>query len=528
MDNNSIVNNRLGLIKLAIYILLLAGIYFSTFSWLVNKDWTRGDYSYGVLIPFIVLYLLWEKKDRFFSESSEPTWYGFILFLPGIMLFWVGKLAGEFFILYFSCWLIIAGLCWINFGMEKIKVIAFPLFFSLTMFPLPNFINVKITLKLKLISSKFGVILMRMWGMSAFREGNVIDLGFTKLQVVDACSGLRYLFSMIVLSILIAYFYRGRLWKKLTVIISSVPLTIFSNSLRIALTGILAEKFGQKMITGFFHEFEGLLIFMITLGTMLLEIWIMDRLFPEVQLKIKHMYLNDDPFSIEKPENENAGKTGRLNRPASGLSVFFASIILLCTTFALAHGVSFRKDIPMKQSFCNFPMKIGKWKGVKLSMEQRFIDVLDFTDYVMADYQDNSGKVVNFYAAYYKSQQKGASIHSPATCLRGGGWRFTRAGRAELSLSSGKTMPVNRAVIEKGSIRQICYYWFPSRGRILTNAYEMKFFNFWDALTRHRTDGALIRVITLVYPDEDVKTAENRMHRFIKELIPVLKQFLPE
>jgi len=280
MGNNT-VKTRTGLIQVLIYALLIVGIYYSTFSWLVKRDWARADYSYGILIPFIVLYLLWEKKNIILSKLSRRTWYGFVLLLPGIMLFWLGDLAGEFFMLYYSCWMIVAGLCWINMGLEKLKVVVFPLFFSLTMFPLPSFLNAKITLSLKLISSKLGVMMMHAYGMSAFREGNVIDLGFTKLQVVDACSGLRYLFPMIVLSILIAYFYHGRVWKKIILVLSSVPFTIFSNSLRIALTGILSEKFGSKAIEGFFHDFEGWLIFMFTLAVLIIEIWIMGKLFPE-------------------------------------------------------------------------------------------------------------------------------------------------------------------------------------------------------------------------------------------------------
>jgi hypothetical protein len=110
-------------IKLFTYLFLIAGIYYSTIHWLVVKDWSRADYSYGALIPFIVIYLLWEKKSILVSISSNPSWFGFVLFLPGIILFWLGELGGEFFISYFSLWLIFVGLCWINLGWEKLKII---------------------------------------------------------------------------------------------------------------------------------------------------------------------------------------------------------------------------------------------------------------------------------------------------------------------------------------------------------------------------------------------------------------------
>ena len=104
--------------------------------------------------------------------------------------------------------------------------------------------------------------MLQTYGMSAYREGNIIDLGFTQLQVVDACSGLRYLFPLLILGVLLAYFYRVALWKKLIIILSTIPLTIFTNSLRIALTGIIYEIWGAKEAEGFFHGFSGWFIFM--------------------------------------------------------------------------------------------------------------------------------------------------------------------------------------------------------------------------------------------------------------------------
>jgi len=149
------------------------------------------------------------------------------------------------------------------------------------MFPLPSFLYNKISLRLQLISSQLGVGLLQVYGMSAYREGNVIDLGFTQLQVVGACSGLMYLISLIILSILIAYFYKERLWKRAVIIISSIPVSIIMNSFRIAMTGILYEVWGAKVAEGFFHGFSGWLIFLVAIGIMLGEMWILNRIGPK-------------------------------------------------------------------------------------------------------------------------------------------------------------------------------------------------------------------------------------------------------
>ena len=131
--------------------------------------------------------------------------------------------------------------------------------------------------------------------------------------------------------------------------------------------------------------------------------------------------------------------------------------------------------------------------------------------------------------AYYESQRKGESIHSPATCLPGNGWSFDQSGLVEITSVSGNkgSMEVNRAVMQLGRERQLSYYWFPVRGRILNNAYQLKIYNFWDALTQQRTDGALVRVITSVYGNETLTNAEKRLQNFVRAIEPVLKEYLP-
>jgi len=263
-------------IKGAVYGLLLMGIYWSTLTHLIFNGWARDDYSYACLIPFVVLYLIWDKRERLAALPSKASWIGFILVGAALCLFWVGELGGEYFSLYMSLWLMITGLCWLHLGWDKLKEIAFALVMMLTMFPFPNFLYTKISWRLKLISSQLGVAMMQTLGMSAYREGNVIDLGFTQLQVVDACSGLRYLIPLIVLGLLLAYFYKTSFWKRAVVVISTVPLSIFTNSLRIALTGLLYEQWGAEVAEGVFHGFSGWFIFMVSLGALLLEMWVLN------------------------------------------------------------------------------------------------------------------------------------------------------------------------------------------------------------------------------------------------------------
>ncbi len=504
--------------------------------------WGGEDYNYGYLIAPIVLYLIWEKREKLSAAAARPSWAGFLPLAFGIFLFFLGELGGEYTTMYFASWFVLAGLLWLHLGWAKLKVVWFPVLFLTTMFPLPVFMTSPLTFKLKLLSSEIGVAILHAYGMSAYREGNVIDLGFTQLQVVDACSGLRYLFPLIIMAILLAYLYKSAWWKKAVLIVSAVPLTIVTNSLRIAMTGILYEIWGPVVAEDFFHGFSGLLIFIFGLAMLLFEMWVLKKIFP----KEKFSSVHGSRFKVQGEPGLNAegSKTTADVRPetlnlksavATGIRSlmhppqFIVAVVLLTGTLALAQGIEFREKIPPAQSFAGFPLQVGEWNGKRDALEAKIIKDLDLSDYVIVDYT-NGSKVVNFYTAYYETQRKGESIHSPETCLPGSGWDFRNAGSVALPLADrrGEAMKVNRAVMEKGASKQLSYFWFPQRDRVLTSAWELKWYNFWDALTRQRTDGALVRLITPVYAGEEVDQAEARLTAFTQAIVPVLNEYLPK
>jgi exosortase D (VPLPA-CTERM-specific) len=293
------------------------------------------------------------------------------------------------------------------------------------------------------------------------------------------------------------------------------------------MTAILYKHFGFRAAEGFFHEFSGLLIFAICIPVLLLEMKVLEKLPPVLS-------------KTGSESKENEAKTLGNNLGSHHLKVskrrlllqpmFIVTVILLGSTLAISHTVDFREKIPAKKSLDQFPLKVKEWKADHhLSMAQEFIDALDLSEYVIINYQNTDGKKINFYVAYYESQRKGESIHSPATCLPGSGWSFDQSGTVKISGVPGRhgTYEVNRAVMQLGQNRQITYYWFPSRGRILNNGYQLKIYNFWDALTQHRTDGALVRVITSVYEDETPENAEKRLQNFVRDVAPVLEEYLP-
>lgn len=163
-------------------------------------------------------------------------------------------------------------------------------------------------------------------------------------------------------------------------------------------------------------------------------------------------------------------------------------------------------------------------------METVYLDKLKLDDYLMANYVRSSEQVgVDLYVAYYESQRKGASVHSPKACLPGGGWEIVDFDQHTVGNVGpvGEDLKVNRVVVELGDLRQLVYYWFQQRDRDLTNEYMVKWYIFWDALTRNRTDGALIRLVTMVPESEDLSQADARLQSFLRDIDPTLSYFVP-
>ena len=163
-------------------------------------------------------------------------------------------------------------------------------------------------------------------------------------------------------------------------------------------------------------------------------------------------------------------------------------------------------------------------------MEKYYLDSLKLTDYVIVNFvQPGTNENVNFYSAYYQAQRKGASVHSPRSCISGDGWQITLFEQREFPELNidGQPLRVDRAIIEKGDNRSLVYFWFQQRGRIITNEFLVKWYLFYDAITENRTDGALVRLVTRIDKTKDIAEADQRLELFVKDLLPELPAYLP-
>ncbi|HWF62592.1 MAG TPA: VPLPA-CTERM-specific exosortase XrtD [Nitrospira sp.] len=508
---------------------LLGYMYADSLVFLFSRWFGTEDYSHGIFVPLISGFLVWQSRHRLSQVSGEKSWWGFAVIALGFVVYVVGELSTLFVVLHVSLWIVIVGLAVTLLGIRGIKAVAFPLSYLLTAIPLPTFFYAGLSSQLQLWSSSLGIGCLQLVGVMAFREGNVIDLGPVQLQVVEACSGIRYLLPLTSLALLCAYLFKDRMWKRVFLVLSSIPISILINGFRIGMIGVLVELYGKGAAEGFYHLFEAWVIFMVSFGLLILEMALLGKLgaaVPRKSLSERLMWSN---------QAVDAGReVGLKNSPGNIFSpgpAYLCSVALFAPFTLFSTMLMGREEIPPpRAAFVDFPMQIDGWRGEPFPLERHYIDALRFDDYVLADYRSNTRHHVNFYAAYYRSQRKGQSAHSPQSCLPGGGWEIASLTHKELPSSRLMPQPVmvNRAVIHKGDQKQIVLYWFKQRERSLADEYLVKVYLLWDALSRQRTDGALVRLASPVGPGESEAVVDQRLQEFAAEIGQELSRFVPD
>jgi exosortase D (VPLPA-CTERM-specific) len=402
-------------------------------------------------------------------------------------------------------------------GLPLARVSILPIAFLMFAIPLPYFVDSQLSWRLQLLSSSIGVEVLRFIGVSVYLEGNVIDLGVYRLQVVEACSGLRYLYPLLSIGFLMAYMYRAPFWRRATVFLSAVPITVLMNSLRIAVVGVLVGRWGIGMADGFLHYFEGWIIFMACLLLLLAEVWLFER------FGARRGMLE----ALTVPAVQGGGGVMSASETSLFRHPLEIGLVLLAVAGIAVQVVGHREELkPARIPLSAYPLAFGDWQASESRLDTQIEIGLGLDDYVIADYR-RGAEVVNFYAAYYSSQRKGVSPHSPQVCIPGGGWLITGLDRVPVRLADGASFEVNRVLIERGGQRQLVYYWFEQRGRRIANEYAMKWYLLVDALTRNRSDGALVRVTTPVDRFEGAEAADRRLRGFMELAVPRLAAHVP-
>ena len=513
---------------LALCALVLSGLVLMFYDGIQNmfRVWTiKEEYSHGFFLPIIAIYILWQRSVTLSQLPYRGSYLGVFVVCVGLMLGLMGELGTLYTVIQYGFLVAIFGVVLSVTGVSTFRYYLFPLLILLFMVPLPSFIYRSLSSELQLVSSQIGVAVIQLFDIPVYLEGNVIDLGKMKLQVVEACSGLRYLFPLSALAYILALMYQANVFLKAIVFVSSIPITVVMNSLRIGLIGVTVDTWGEKAAEGLLHDFEGWVVFMSSLAIIIFEIRLLSWLIGDKRSLTD--VLQVEAHNAGKP-NSLAESIGSKGISSSSLRPFyFSTVVILLFSAVFFYSPEREEIIPDRDVFASYPQDLGQWSGQRDYLNPAHLKSLKLSDYLMINYSEQPGYPVNYYVAYYDSQQKGRSAHSPKSCMPGDGWEMSDFERTEITLGNDFLLPVNRTVISKGSQTSLVYYWFQQRGRLLNNEYLVKFYLLWDSITKQRTDGAMIRVTTPVFPHEGVEQADERIQKLIRESQALLQNYVP-
>jgi len=262
------VNRQLWMTALVLTI-GLGLVFWQVFVRLVDAWIVDGNYSHGFLIIPIAAYFVWERRAQLAAATVQPSWFGLVLLLGGLAVLLAGLWGSELFLSRIALLPVLAGIVLFVCGWQHLRVVLFPIVFLFLMIPIPAIIFNQIAFPLQLFASRVGEWAISAAGIPVLREGNVLILARTTLEVAEACSGIRSLVSLITLGIVYGYFMDPRTWVRLLIVLSAVPVAIIANGARVAGTGMAAHWIGEEAAEGFFHQFSGWIVFIFAFAMIL-------------------------------------------------------------------------------------------------------------------------------------------------------------------------------------------------------------------------------------------------------------------
>jgi exosortase len=244
---------------------LLLWLYFPTLTHLVAQWWGDPNFSHGFFVPFFSAFVIWQERPSLSRLRPQPSWWGLLFLGLGLCVLIIGQMGAELFLSRISMLMVLAGLIVLFLGWSFFRALLFPWAFLLLMIPIPAIIFNQLTFPLQKLASVVASTTLPWMGVPVLREGNVIVLPAMALEVAEACSGIRSLMSLATLAVIYGYLMERRVTVRVILTLASVPIAVAANSLRIVGTGLLVQYWDPERAQGFFHEFSGWLIFVVSL-----------------------------------------------------------------------------------------------------------------------------------------------------------------------------------------------------------------------------------------------------------------------
>jgi exosortase D (VPLPA-CTERM-specific) len=473
---------------------------------LAERWWSDNRYSYGFLIPVISLYLVWDRRGRLRQLHPAPNyWWGGAVLGVGLLMFTVGGAGGVLLAQEMSLIVTIAGGTLMVLGTRVFRATTLPILYLLLMIPFWDVLVERLHFPFQVLSATLGVALLQLVGIPVHQDGVYIWLPNITLEVAKVCSGVNYLIAVLAIGIpLAAIFLRG--WKRRVLLVGfALTVAALSNSLRVALIGILAYNGVSGVLHGPFHVLQGLFVSVIGYGAIFVGLWVLSG-----------------PTEARRPDDRSVSAEIGPGEPVTrARNAGVALTVLLAMVGGYVHFAR-PTPIPLKADLAAFPSDIGPWKRIEAPNYDHVYDGLGVDRDMSRFYRADSGQIVQLYIGYFESQTQGKELISYKL-----NDLFDGARTIELGIGGGRELAVNERIVTVRDRERITRFWYIINGRAVANKYWVKWYTVWDRLIHRRTNGAVILVRAEVYgPDEQDVTLANS-DEFIRAILPLVGQYVP-
>jgi len=477
------------------------------------SEWVHGkDFSHGIVVPLFALYVVWQDRKHLTEIGTAPSWAGLPLVILSIAVLVLGVLGADIFLPRVSLLILLAGLIILFQGWTFFRAVLFPWAFLLLMIPIPALIMNRITFPLQLLAARLSATLLEMVGVVVLRDGNILTLASQqRLDVAEACSGIRSLLTLVTFAIVYGYLMETRTWVRILLVCLTVPIALVANSFRVFITGLLMQFGYINEAEGVPHELAGVLIFVVAL----IMLFVVHR----VICLIWNTGVAPPRLATDPEEHPTEVRVKSLSfRYWLVAALLFAAVIGLQT-----HSSGDVKHVGL------LPKQIGDWTGRDIPIPQDELDILGPGEYLQRDYNDTSKPQteISLFVPFFPSQRAGDTIHSPDHCLLGAGWFPISREVIQLRRMDGSTMPVNRYVVSKSGHQQLVLYWFQTHGRVIASEWQAKYYLISDSIRMNRSDGGMVRLMTPMIKGESTDAAQGRMMTLGSQLLPLMDRYLP-
>jgi EpsI family protein len=493
-------------------VLLFALCYWRLVPGLVGDWYANEAFSYGFLVPFVALYLVWEQRDRLESISAKPSFWGAMPLSFAVILGLLGQAIGDVFAMRVSMISALASTIYLLFGREYLRTLWFPLFFLLLMIPAPYILIKNATYHLRYLDAVHTANILQFLGIPVFVDAYFIHLPNMVLEVADVCSGVSSVFALFTLGTVYAYFLPTRISCKVLLVACTFPFAMIANLIRIVVIAVLAYNFGTVVFQSTFHWLTGTTVFLLALVMLISTGELLRRKFPQtVTRDFKRNEIATDFSSV--------GTSRVLSWFPYWLCIFVFTVMLILTN-SLSNALKMHLDSDLR-----LLVNSGTYRFVQSQSKDLYQDPnADAVLSGVATFQDKSP--VEVFVGYRGEQTAGILLRSPKISFPEH-WNSVWLQPANVEIAGKIAIRGNWMLTRKGNSQRLVMYWYQIEDDTFSGELENRLRQLKRAVLSRRTDGAVVRIATPVRNGESIEQAQERLRLLSTELYSGLAAMFP-